>query len=1481
MSSEPTTDGVSLPKLDGSNYARWKLRIENVLEAKDLDGIVYGTDFPPSEEERTTSLVPVTDENKVNVEFAKVKVKSFKIYDAKARTVLTAGLDDKHMDIVSDCKTSREIWERLRQEYVEKSSTSLQMLLTEYFSYKKEPEKSISEYVAKIDGMAAKLRDMKNEQTEAAILVRIITGLPDEYQDMIRIWNMTPVAFQSREMLLKNLKTEEQKVVSTKPTGGALIAKSHHRRNDNHSSRSRRIQNWKQTGTCKWCKQTGHWWLECPTRPKDQKPSLDHNNRQTRDEPKRDMRNHNRAKALCAQLNEDDDQSWLFDTGASYHFTCHREWYTDYKPFEKKVSIKFGDKLTLDALGKGTIKVISHVDDNEIPINLEDVWFIPNVSNNLFSWGAASRKGVSLVSNRENIAIKDDDGVIVIGQLTGANLWRLNLSVPIQANITRVSRTLDEWHEATGHCNIDQLKNMIRKNCVTGMKITEDSQTQIRCGDCQLGKSKHASHPSSTRERASEIIGRVHCDLVGPIQPPSMGGSRFILILKDEFSGYHFAYFLTTKSHVRETLKKFFNEVAIKTQMRVKILRTDNGSEFKNQGMSILCDQEGILQEFSSAYTPQQNGESERANRTIIELARTMLQSSKLPLNLWAEAVNNAVYLRNRMTSSRNPEVTPFEILHGHPPDMSHLIRFGEELHIYDHSSKASKFSPKSIEAYMVGYGPRVNTYRCWMRGSTDISVTSDVVPAKHNHKSIQERDLNRPFATFLIERQEATSSNEEQAPLTPEHTDTRSNDEQSDTTHCHEPISSGQNDKEQSNTNSDKEVRFDMGATRFIPTASIDLPDIPMEIQRQSCNLIPSFDNSGFEGPPIPTRVSSIRAAVLPQAMKDNSLVNRLKNVIRRNDQQLGDAVIVVHPSQTVAGASGGNRNTQQATSQSVVEPEQHTEQAQTTAPIRRVLEPRNVKSIYARPKANVAQVETTFTSEPTLFEDAINGDNSKDWVSAIDAELDAHDKNQTWEVVKKTNDTSEITARWIFKLKYDVNGNIDRFKARLVARGFTQVHGQDYGETHAPVVRLDSIRLLFSLCVLKELKFKQFDVATAFLNGDLEEELYLRPPEGLSVPDGCTLKLRKSLYGLKQAPRAWNYKFTQMLKLFNMSQTYSDPCVFVGNEPELIYLAVYVDDGLVFAKNENTIQRLIGYLTKHFEVKLVNSSCFLGIEISHDIEKNRVFLHQTAYIKRVLKRFNMSEAKGATTPLQVGHELNQQNTLDTPIMADVPYAEAIGSLMYCAYATRPDITQVLSILSKYNSCPREAHWQAVKRVLRYLRATTDYGLSYSMIDEPEILCYTDSDWAGDQKNRRSTSGMVTFIAGGPISYKSQQQPVVALSSTEAEYIAASIATKELVWLKRFLEELQTSINTRGKLLCDNQSALKLMKNPEFHQRSKHIDIRFHFVREKFMEGLFEPIYVPTDLQKADIFTKALSIDKFERLRDSIGCSPAPVTLD
>jgi hypothetical protein len=248
------------------------------------------------------------------------------------------------------------------------------------------------------------------------------------------------------------------------------------------------------------------------------------------------------------------------------------------------------------------------------------------------------------------------------------------------------------------------------------------------------------------------------------------------------------------------------------------------------------------------------------------------------------------------------------------------------------------------------------------------------------------------------------------------------------------------------------------------------------------------------------------------------------------------------------------------------------------------------------------------------------------------------------------------------------------------------------------------------------------------------------------------------------------------------------------------------------------------------------------------------------------------MTDSKPKGTPVELNHALNKEEVLSQQVIECADYAAALGSLLYCCIATRPDISYALSVLSKHTKAPREAHWLAIKRVFRYLKGTADHGLLFKH-GPPELVCYSDADWGGDQENRRSTSGMATLFASSLICFKAQQQPVVALSTTEAEYIAASIAVKDLIWTRRFLGELKVNLKPEPMLLCDNQSAIRLIRNPEFHQRSKHIDIRYHFIRNSFESGLFELEYIQTDQQLADLFTKSLASDRHHALKEAIGC--------
>ena len=419
--------------------------------------------------------------------------------------------------------------------------------------------------------------------------------------------------------------------------------------------------------------------------------------------------------------------------------------------------------------------------------------------------------------------------------------------------------------------------------------------------------------------------------------------------------------------------------------------------------------------------------------------------------------------------------------------------------------------------------------------------------------------------------------------------------------------------------------------------------------------------------------------------------------------------------------------------------------------------------------------------SDEPSSFAETEASPDSGKWKEAIDAELAAHAKNKTWYVVDPPPGVNKITAKWVFKKKLSPTGQVDRYKARLVARGFTQVKGIDYTEVFAPVVKMDSVRLLFSLSAQLDLVYYQFDVATAFLNGIIEEDLYLEPPEGLEVPPNKILKLNRSLYGLKQSPRCWNARLREIVEKFQMKQTISDPCVYVKEGSELLILALYVDDGLVFAKNRSTIEEFIKILKEHFDVKEVTSNCFLGVEILRSADGS-IFLHQRSYIKRMLERYEMQDCNSSKTPVVFNHPLNKPEILEQPVIECDNYAAAIGSLLYCAMSTRPDICYALSVLSKHTKAPRKAHWEAVKRVFRYLKGTMDHGLHYMKVSKPQILCYSDADWGGDHENRKSTSGMITSYSSEPISFKAQQQSTVALSTTEAEYISACVAVKDLI---------------------------------------------------------------------------------------------------
>ena len=430
--------------------------------------------------------------------------------------------------------------------------------------------------------------------------------------------------------------------------------------------------------------------------------------------------------------------------------------------------------------------------------------------------------------------------------------------------------------------------------------------------------------------------------------------------------------------------------------------------------------------------------------------------------------------------------------------------------------------------------------------------------------------------------------------------------------------------------------------------------------------------------------------------------------------------------------------------------------------------------------------------------------------------------------------------------------------------------------------MAKLTSIRYVLSIAAAYDLEIEQLDVKTTFLHGDLEEEIYMRQPEGFVCKgkEDLVCRLRKSLYGLKQSPRMWYQKFDSYVLQHGFSRSNVDHCVYVKRlENVFVILTLYVDDMLLIGNSKELINSVKGLLAAQFDMKDLGAANFiLGMQITRDRQSCKLWLWQRKYIEEVLKKFNMVDCKPVKTPMTLGVKLSTdqcpKSEEDAEEMTHVPYASAVGSLMYAMVCTRPDIAQAVGVLSRFMSNPGKEHWSAVKRVLRYLRGTSDLSLCYGGMatgDELDVIGFVDADWGGDLDSRRSTSGYVFSLFGAAVCWMSKRQSTVALSSTEAEYMALTHAGKEAMWLRRLSLELGFKLDA-VKIGCDNQGAIYLAKNPAFHSRSKHIDIQYHFIRQKVEERLVLLKKVDTLVNAADFLTKAVSLAKFTWCVDEIG---------
>jgi hypothetical protein len=479
---------------------------------------------------------------------------------------------------------------------------------------------------------------------------------------------------------------------------------------------------------------------------------------------------------------------------------------------------------------------------------------------------------------------------------------------------------------------------------------------------------------------------------------------------------------------------------------------------------------------------------------------------------------------------------------------------------------------------------------------------------------------------------------------------------------------------------------------------------------------------------------------------------------------------------------------------------------------------------------------------------------------------ELDQIEKNNVWEMVHRPEGKNVIGSKWIFKNKLNEQGQVVRNKARLVCKEYAQIERHDFDETFAPVARLEAIRMFIAYACHKRFKVYQMDVKSAFLNGDLSEEVYMEQPKGFELSDHPDLvcKLKKALYGLKQAPRAWYHRLDTYLKDKGFKRGIVDNNLYIKTEDnDMLIVLVYVDDIIFGCNKDSLVQWFASSMESKFEMSMIGElSFFLGLQITQ--RSKGMFISQEKYLREMLKIFQMEDSKPVGTPMVTGCKLSKDD--DSPDVDQSSYRSMIGSLLYIT-ASPPDIMHVVGMVGRYQSAPKQSHLLAVKRIFRYLKETMTYGLWYPRNQNFQLTAYSDADWANCVDERKSTSGEAFFLGYSLVAWLSKKKCSISLSTTKADYIAAATCCTQILWMIQTLADLEVKYAAPISIHCDNMSAISVSKNPVFHSKTKHIPIKYHFLREQVTNKVAQVHYIPTTEKIAYIFTKPLAKTPFEYL--------------
>lgn len=1150
----------------------------------------------------------------------------------------------------------------------------------------------------------------------------------------------------------------------------------------------------------------------------------------------------------------------LLDSACSAHMTPNMHWLvpSSIRHLREQVKVHLGDDSVIHGTARGTMRFSLN---SKKYIELHNVLYVPKLATTLISIPALAQAGLdTLFTKTSGHILHDWKSVLRASYHRG--LYRLevrpdehDMSYALAASVQPSGSTIDinVLHRRIGHASHKRLKQMVRQGRFKGLDAVEGHFEF--CEPCTLAKLKKLPFKPKSRRQTTAPFELIHTDLGGPITPQTPSGHRYWIVFIDDFTRFPWVYLLRTKDEALEKIKHFYEDVQgyFKKEMGemrlsesfVQTMRSDGGGEYVGKRVQEYLRSKGILHETTAAHTPEQNGLAERMNQTLRDCSLAMLIDSGLPRKYWGEAMTTAAHLIARTPAAGLNGETPLEKMFGRSVDHTVMRPFGcPGYALVPKELRTGKFDEKARKCIMLGYQSGKKAYRLLDPANGKIFSSRHVVfdeQWKRNSLTTHSTALspsitpNEPPADAdwgqLLWHQRPLSTDEPQ--------------------HHIKSLSSDTDDEDEK------------------PCGRSDSQPLAPPPPAQGPVGAPDEHLENPQGPPPPPpapaqvlRPPSQRERRPPQdtyAQKRKEHDNRLKErADRRKEESMARIQGRVHEAVGALGAEGRD----------LAGENQGNEEGLAILSLEDLAQEEN--SVYL-----VIENLTTGKSIPLTLAEALSGPDAPLWRGALEDEIHSFKENDVYDVVRIPKGVVPITSKPVLTHKLNEKGEIERYKVRIVARGFRQIKGVNFHETFSPVANLESIRIICSLAARFDLELDQMDVKTAYLNGVLDEEIYLSPPDGVDIEPGHCWKLKRSLYGLKQSGRTWNKTFDKALLEMGFQRLDAETCLYVYRDGKNVcFVVVYVDDLLLAASTRKFMDGIKERLQGRFKMKdLGEAKYILGIHIRRDRGKKEIYLSQENYIRSVLERTGMSDCKPSKTPLPANLKVTSVDPVDDTTLhttnidgVEVSYLSIVGSLMYAMLATRPDLAFAVGLLGRFSSAPKACHWALAKRCLRYLQHTRTMELKYDgkgQSVDVTFIGYVDAAWSDDVETSRSTGGYVFISSQGAVGWSSKRQPMVALSSTEAEYISMCYAGQHLAWLRTFFEDVGYPQKRPIELFNDNQGAIALSKDPQYRARTKHIQRKYHYVRDDLIRNQQAVVkYIPTGDMVADIMTKPLGLE-------------------